>query len=366
MDPWTLPHFEQPHQACPLGEGWWRGPDPQSETCINLLRELGLWVNGPLPDGSWSYFPSPGLSPDPATATGELNDPTARAHWIALRVAAGRDACSAPLPQPQLMVVLNLTEDSFSDGGKHLNSTELLATAQSACEGKATWLDLGAESTRPGAEPISPTAQIERLLPAIDLLRGFDLKISVDTRSAAVAEAVLLAGAHMINDISSLEDPAMGGVVAHHSCDLVLMHMKGTPANMRQHCDYAFLLGDVLDGLASRSSRAMLAGVAPEKIVLDPGIGFAKTAEQSLELLGRFDSFRALGFPLLSGPSRKSFLTLPLGDVPSTEREGGTAGAAAISAAKGAAILRLHQAGEPWDATRSAWACASHAQGVAQ
>ncbi|MDP7560139.1 MAG: dihydropteroate synthase [Planctomycetota bacterium] len=333
---------------------------------MEILRELGLLVNGPLPDGSWSYFPSPALAPDPALAAGDVEDPSVRANWIGLRVAAGMDALSAPLAKPQLMVVLNLTEDSFSDGGKHLDSAQLLSTAQKACEAGATWLDLGAESTRPGAKAVPATQQIERLLPAMDLLRGFDVQLSVDTRSAAVAEAVLLAGAHMMNDVSSLEDPAMGGVVAHHGCDLVLMHMKGTPADMRQHCDYSFLLGEVLDGLARRAAKAIRAEIAPEKLVLDPGIGFAKTAEQSLELLGRFDSFRALGFPLLSGPSRKSFLSIPLGDVSPENREGGTAGAAAVSAAKGASILRLHDAGDPWDATQTAWACATHAQGVAQ
>ncbi|MFK5956600.1 MAG: dihydropteroate synthase, partial [Planctomycetota bacterium] len=163
----------------------------------------------------------------------------------------------------------------------------------------------------------------------------------------------------MINDVSGLSDPAMAPLLAEHGCDIVLMHMRGTPATMQKQTQYKHLLGEVCDELMGIAQRAFTAGVASNQIILDPGIGFAKDAQQSQQIVAKFGCFRALGFPLLAGPSRKSFMTDLLPGLAPHQRDGGTTGAAALCAAQGAEYLRLHRGGKSVDAFKVAAACAN-------
>lgn len=342
------------HAALPLGEGCWRGPAP-STPCVHL----GGWQSlGPLPDGSWRWRAP--VAPASAPATTDVDG------WILQQLEAARAAQRAPFPaEPRLLGILNLTPDSFSDGGQFLDGSgrlQIPALRQAAlrlqAQGAAA-LDLGAESTRPGAQAVAPETQLQTLLPALDALRGLGLPLSVDTRSARVAEACLDAGASILNDVSGLrEDPDMAGLAAARGCTVILMHMRGSPSDMREHARYRHLLGEVADELMERVQTGLRAGMTREQIVLDPGIGFAKDAAQSRELVGRCEALRALGFPLLMGPSRKSFLAelAPAGPAP-TARDAASLGIAALCAAQGAAWIRLHD-GAGWDAVRAAAACA--------
>ena len=363
--PWDIPHFELPHHACSVGEGWWRGPAPGSAECEEALDGLGV-VPGPgLPDGSACYRLLDDRGHLARLAAGPVDDPWCRAHWIVARLQGAIAAEGEPPPSPAFQAVLNLTEDSFSDGGELGDDGAILERAEQRLAEGASWLDLGAESTRPGAAPVPAERQLERLLPALEALRPLGAALSVDTRSALVAEACLAAGASMINDVSGLSDPAMATVAADAGAELCVMHSRGTPATMRQQTDYRYLLGAVMDELAPRLRSALDAGVAPERLLVDPGLGFAKDAAQSLELLGWTGSLRAFGLRVLVGPSRKSCLDAALGPREPLERDGGTAGAAALAAAQGAAILRLHRGGEVWDAVLAASAAARAAAAAA-
>jgi dihydropteroate synthase len=262
-----------------------------------------------------------------------------------------------------MLGILNLTPDSFSDGGDFLDesgalrSEELLAAAQQLAEEGAELLDLGAESTRPDSTTVSDAVQLQRLLPAIAALRAQSRPLSIDTRSAAVAEACLQAGASWINDVSGLGDPQMAPLLARSGAPVFLMHLRGTPADMNERAHYRHLLGEVADELAARVSAALAAGVAASQIVLDPGIGFAKNAEQSAELVRHCGALRALGLPLLIGPSRKSYLATAVGgDAPAraSNRDAATVDAAAQCGTQGAAWLRLHRGGAALEAARTA------------
>jgi len=323
-------------------------------------------VPGPgLPDGSACYRLLDDRGHLARLAAGPVDDPWCRAHWIVARLQGAIAAEGEPPPSPAFQAVLNLTEDSFSDGGELGDDGAILERAEQRLAEGASWLDLGAESTRPGAAPVPAERQLERLLPAVEALLPLGAALSVDTRSALVAEACLAAGASMINDVSGLSDPAMAAVVADAGAELCVMHSRGTPATMRQQTDYRYLLGAVMDELAPRLRSALDAGVAPERLLVDPGLGFAKDAAQSLELLGWTGSLRAFGLRVLVGPSRKSCLDAALGPREPLERDGGTAGAAALAAAQGAAILRLHRGGEVWDAVLAASAAARAAAAAA-
>lgn len=265
-----------------------------------------------------------------------------------------------PARAVEWMAILNLTPDSFSDGGRLDDLDQVRAQAEQALEQGAQWLDLGAESTRPGARAVPAEAQLERLLPAIEALAPLGGSISIDTRSSVVAEACLQAGARMINDVSALSDAEMAPVCAAHDAWLTLMHMRGTPETMQEHCEYAFVLGEVADELAPQAADALDAGVHPQRLLLDPGIGFAKTAAQSRELLATVGSLRALGCELLVGPSRKSFQADLLPERSPADRDCGTAGAASSCIHQGVTTLRLHS-GRFWDAGRVAAGIAAHA-----
>ena len=359
--PWRLKGLAQPHQAIPLGNGLWRGPI-SSEEQRKSLGEFGLQVHKMLPDGSAAYFLGSKFFADhsirPTRAELDRMD-IGSARWISARIHLGLRAFQKTPAPVSWMAVLNLTPDSFSDGGDLLNSdmdvakTPLSQAAELAASQGASWLDLGAESTRPGAQPIAPKLQLQRLIPAIETLLPIGVPISIDTRSPEVASECLKVGASMINDISGLADPRLAEVCAKAQCPTVLMHMRGTPATMQGLCQYEHLLGEVADELAISISKGLEAGMKAKNIVLDPGIGFAKTAQQNLELMAQVGAFRALGFPLLVGPSRKSFLAPLIPGKEDAERDCGSAGAAASCAMQGVAILRLHQ-GTYWDAVHVA------------
>ena len=307
------------------------------------LQEHGIHWIGELADGSGHYQvhrladDATSISPD-----GQPEDPAYRPSWIAARIAVAREACRSQPAPPRFFGILNLTPDSFSDGGQFGGGTmgPLYHAQVLRAEGMDI-LDLGAESTRPGAARISDEEQLQRLLPVLEALAPLQIPLSIDTRSAKVAERCLEAGASYINDVSGLGDPAMAPLLAAADTPAVLMHMRGTPATMQQETHYRHLLGEIVDEMMAMVHRALQAGMRPDRLILDPGIGFAKDAVQSRMLIRHFGAFRALGLSLLSGPSRKSFLAELLPGVPPAQRDGGTIGAAALCASQGAEYLRL-------------------------
>jgi dihydropteroate synthase len=241
-----------------------------------------------------------------------------------------------------VMGVVNLTPDSFSDGGRYLEPAAAIARGRELLAEGADVLDLGAESTRPGAEPVPAETQLARLLPAIAALRGErDAVISVDTASAQVAERCLAAGAAIVNDVTALRDPAMAGVVRAAGAGLVMMHLRGTPANMQDDPRYDDVTRDVAAWFEVRLAAARRAGLEPETIAIDPGIGFGKTAQHNFELLARIQELRRFERPIAIGVSRKSFLGRTLGLPVDQRLEGGLA-ATAVAVFEGASIVRTH------------------------
>jgi dihydropteroate synthase len=249
------------------------------------------------------------------------------------------------LERPVVVGVLNVTPDSFSDGGRFGDVSAALAQARRLVAEGARILDIGGESTRPGSGGISASEELARVLPVLRAIRAeLDVLVSIDTRKAAVARAVLAEGADVINDVSALGDPEMAPVVAASDAALVLMHMRGTPETMQTRVFYRSVAHDVADELEPRLARAVEAGIEMERIVVDPGIGFAKTAGQNLELIARLDVLvERLERPVLLGPSRKSFIGALLGGAPADGRDAGTVGACVAGLARGARIFRVHQ-----------------------
>jgi dihydropteroate synthase len=245
------------------------------------------------------------------------------------------------------MGVVNVTPDSFSDGGRFLALEAAVARAERLAAEGADLLDLGGESTRPGAAGVGACAEIGRVVPVIEALRarGCTLPISVDTAKPEVARAALDAGADLVNDVTGLRDPEMRRLLAETGAPAVLMHMRGTPADMQLHARYRDVAGEVAAELEAAMAEAVRAGVPAERIVLDPGIGFAKTAEQSLALLAGLPRLRALGRPLLVGPSRKSFIGAVTG-APVEARLPGTLAAVAACVLAGVELLRVHDVAE--------------------
>ena len=251
-----------------------------------------------------------------------------------------------------VMGVLNVTPDSFSDGGKYLNVRQAVEHALQMQRAGADIVDIGAESTRPGSAETPVAEELARLLPVLESLRGkLKIPISVDTQKAAVAEIAIGAGAAMINDVSGLRhDPRLAEVVAHHGVPLVLMHMRGTPRTMQKLPFAKDVMKDVLNGLRRSESTARKAGIAKNKIIVDPGIGFGKSLEQNYELLAKLDEIAKLGYPLLVGTSRKGFLGKTLArngePAPSEKRIWGTAATITASILGGAHIVRVHDVAE--------------------
>jgi dihydropteroate synthase len=251
------------------------------------------------------------------------------------------------------MGVLNVTPDSFSDGGRYLDPHAALAHALEMVEEGADLIDIGAESSRPGAEPVSETEELRRLIPVVrEVCRRVSVPVSVDTTKAAVAAAAIEAGAAMVNDISAGQaDPAMMPVVAEAGAAVVLMHMQGTPQTMQQAPRYGSVVEEVRDFLGSRMQAAVQAGIAADQILLDPGIGFGKNLGHNLTLLDRLDSFQSLGRPILVGVSRKAFIGAVLGRR-ADDRLMGTAAAVAASLLRGAKVVRVHDVRAMQDVVR--------------
>jgi dihydropteroate synthase len=253
------------------------------------------------------------------------------------------------------MGVVNATPDSFSDGGRFLEADAAVARALALAEEGADLVDVGGESTRPGAALVAASEEIRRVVPVIERLRarGFPLPISVDTSKAAVARAALRAGADLVNDVRALADPELAAAVAEAGVPAVLMHMRGTPGDMASRAVYADVVQDVIAELAAAVARAEAAGVARERTIVDPGIGFAKTAVQNLELLRRLPELRALGRPILVGPSRKSFIGRITG-APAAERLPGTLAAVTAAVLAGVEWVRVHDVAAARQAARVA------------
>jgi dihydropteroate synthase len=255
-----------------------------------------------------------------------------------------------PAALPKIMGILNVTPDSFSDA--HTTHGAIAAGRAMIASG-ADIIDIGGESTRPGAAPVPPEVEQARILPVIAALAGAGIPLSVDTRNAATMAAALDAGASMINDVSGLShDPEAAALVASRACPVVLMHMRGTPRTMSAQTTYENLLPDVAAELARRVEAALAAGVRPENITLDPGIGFAKTQAQNLILLRGLQSVTALGYPVLVGASRKSFIGRYGAEPDPARRLPGSLAAALFAAAQGANILRVHDVAETLQALR--------------
>ncbi|MBE9077223.1 dihydropteroate synthase [Romeria aff. gracilis LEGE 07310] len=251
-----------------------------------------------------------------------------------------------------LMGVLNVTPDSFSDGGQFNVPDAALQQARTLAQ-SVDILDIGGQSTRPGAEQISPEAELERVLPVIQAIRAEadeplrSVPISVDTTRAAVARAAIAAGADIINDISGgTYEPEILKVAAECDCPIILMHIRGTPETMQQLTDYSDLMDEIAEFFVTQTERAQAAGIPRHQIALDPGIGFAKTAEQNLVILRSLSQLRPLGCPLLVGPSRKRFIGKILDQPDPQQRGWGTAAACCAAIAQGADILRIHDGAE--------------------
>jgi dihydropteroate synthase len=242
------------------------------------------------------------------------------------------------------MGIVNVTPDSFSDGGLRSDPDRAVADAIQMVADGADLLDVGGESTRPGAPPVDAEEEWRRIGPVLDGLHGrVAVPISVDTYKASIADRALLAGATIVNDISALAyDRDLASVVARRGAAVVLMHTRGRPQAMYAEARYADVVAEVMAELEERGRAAAVAGIEAERIIYDPGFGFAKQAAHSLELLAGLSRLHTLGRPILSGPSRKSFLAAALGDVPAPARVWGTAAAVTASILAGAHIVRVH------------------------
>jgi dihydropteroate synthase len=237
--------------------------------------------------------------------------------------------------------VVNVTPDSFSDGGRYLQLEDALAQGLRLAEEGADIVDIGGESTRPGSDPVSEQEELERVAPVVEgLARRIEARVSIDTYKPRVAEECLRLGATLVNDVTGLAEGRMIGAVKDHGAGVVIMHMRGKPKTMQQDVAYDDVVVEVQAFLAERAQRARDAGI--QEVIVDPGIGFGKTATHNFEILRRLDELAELGYPVLVGPSRKSFLGSLASKLPSSERLEGTLAAVAVSALNGASIVRVH------------------------
>jgi dihydropteroate synthase len=247
-----------------------------------------------------------------------------------------------------VMGVLNVTPDSFSDGGLFLDARAAVDQGVRMVEDGADIIDIGGESTRPGSDPLPLEEEIRRTVPVIEALAGkVPVPISIDTYKAEVARQALEAGASMVNDISAMRfDPAMPEVISKYNVPVVIMHIKGTPKNMQVNPTYESLVPEIIDYFRICLRFARKSGIRDEMIIVDPGLGFGKTFDHNMEIINCLEEFSVLGRPLLIGPSRKAFLGKILGGAQPGERLEGTAAAVAVSIMKGANIIRVHDVKE--------------------
>ena len=249
--------------------------------------------------------------------------------------------------QSLIMGILNVTPDSFSDGGKYLEKNTAINHALEMIDEGADIIDIGGESTRPFSDPVSLKEEISRVVPVIEGIRKeSDICISIDTTKSQVATAALNSGASVINDVSAMEvDPLMVDVALKFDCPLIIMHMKGTPKNMQDDPQYESLISDIKDYLLDRIDFIISKGINPKKIVIDPGIGFGKTVENNFEIINNLKYFTSMDFPVLLGASRKSFIGISL-NLPEEDRLEGSLAANIIGFQNGAKIFRVHDVAE--------------------
>ena len=266
-----------------------------------------------------------------------------------MHLIAGKFTLS--LARPLVMGIVNVTPDSFSDGGKFLARDRAIAHARKLIEDGADILDIGGESTRPGAAAASLQLELDRVMPVLQALAGEGVPISIDTQKAAVMQAAIVAGAAMINDVNALQADGAIAACAAANVAVCLMHMRGSPQTMQQQPDYADVVSEVSDFLTARVATCEAAGIARERIVIDPGFGFGKTVEHNFTLLRQLRKLVALGYPVLAGYSRKSSLGAVTGR-PVEERLAASLTAAIIATQNGATILRVHDVRETVDALK--------------
>jgi dihydropteroate synthase len=256
----------------------------------------------------------------------------------------------ADVPEPVVMGVVNVTPDSFSDGGEWLDPAAAIAHGLALVAQGAAILDIGGESTRPGAQPVSAAEELRRVLPVLEGLAGAGARLSIDTSKAAVAAAAIDAGATIVNDVTALRgDARMAALVAERGCDVCLMHMLGEPRTMQHDPRYDDVVDDVHAFLRARLQHAVAHGIDEQRVWLDPGIGFGKTIDHNLELLARLDEIVALGRPVVVGTSRKSFLGAITGR-DAGDRVAGTIATNVVALARGASVFRVHDVAEAHDA----------------
>lgn len=258
--------------------------------------------------------------------------PEAPSHWAGLA-----------LEHPLVMGILNITPDSFSDGGRYPDGSAAIEAGLAMVAAGADVVDIGGESTRPGAAPVSEPEEIDRVVPVIAGLAARGAVVSIDTRNAGTMAAALDAGARIVNDVSGFtHDPRAAGIVAARQASVVLMHMRGDPSTMTTQAIYDDVVAEVAAELAGRRDAAVEAGISPEAIALDPGIGFAKEGAQNVALLRGLEAITALGHPVLIGLSRKRFIGTITGESVPARRDPGSVTASLFGALNGAAILRVH------------------------
>lgn len=289
-----------------------------------------------------------------AGAVGEALRETLLKYRTRHRVVRDRGGVLEAGRKTLIMGILNVTPDSFYDGGSIGSVEEAVEKGIRMVQYGAEIVDVGGESTRPGADAVSAEVELERVLPVVRGLARRGVLVSIDTSKAAVARRALEAGARWVNDVTALGDPDMGRAVAEAGAGLVLMHAKGSPKTMQQNPSYDDIMGELSRFLRERSLRAVREGVSRESILIDPGIGFGKRVEDNFEILRRLEEFRSLGFPLLVGPSRKSFIGATLDGRPASGRLFGTLGAVAACVLYGADVVRVHDVAEAADACRVA------------
>ena len=253
------------------------------------------------------------------------------------------------------MAIVNVTPDSFADGGERFDPDVAIAAATQMVADGAGILDIGGESTRPGAETLPEAEEWRRVAPVLEGVRGLGVPISIDTYKASIADRAIDLGAAIVNDISALiYDPALAAVVARRGAALILMHNRGRSREMYAEAKYTDVAGEVTAELAERVAAAERAGIRRDRLLVDPGLGFAKRAEHTYAAIAGLPRLAALGLPMVSGPSRKSFLKIAVGDVPPAERVWATAAAVTASILLGAAIVRVHDVREMIDVVRTA------------